>query len=295
MHLSDSVTLDPQSGMCQIEGMNYPIVGFGTYPLTDEVCTRSVREALNTGYRIIDTATRYRNFEAIAKALKGIDRQSVYLISKVWPDMLQPLDVLSDLEETLKRLQIDYLDAYLVHWPNSQVPIEKTLRAMEELRQAKKIHHIGLSNVSVNHLKKALEVGVPITWVQVEMHPFFCDFELLKFCREKSIALQAWSPLGRGVICDDGLLLKIGKKYDKTPAQIALRWIIQHLCMPLPSSKNKEHIHENREITSFALSIEEMQEIDQRAKIGKRKRLVKEKAGFTDEFDFSYEECWNDS
>ncbi|MFS8563427.1 MAG: aldo/keto reductase [Rhabdochlamydiaceae bacterium] len=292
MHLSASIELDSKSGMCQIDGVSYPMIGFGTYPLTGHICTQAVKEALEAGYRVIDTATRYSNFEAIAQALKDVDRGDVYIISKVWHDMLQPENVRLDLEKTLEQLQIEYLDTYLIHWPNSQVPIDKTLRAMEELRQDKKIRHIGLSNVSFNHLKKALAVGVPISWVQVEMHPYFCDFELLKLCKEKCIAVQAWSPLGRGRICDDALIAKIAKKYGKTPAQLALRWIIQHLCMPLPSSTKAKHIHENKEIADFFLAIEEMQEIDQRAKMGERKRIMKEKAGFTDEFDFSYEECW---
>ena len=286
------IEIDPKSGICKIENAFYLGIGFGTYPLTDDICTQAVGSALQAGYHIIDTATRYGNFAAIAKALKGKNRHEIYIISKVWHDSLMAQDVRKDLESTLKELQTDYLDAYLIHWPNSQIPIEETLTAMDALQQSQKIRHIGLSNVSVNHLKKALKIGIPINWVQVEMHPYFCDFELLQFCKEHSIVIQAWSPLGRGAICEDDLLTKIGQKYRKFPAQVALRWIIQHGCLPLPSSKNEKHIRENRDVFDFSLSNQEIQEINKRAQSGKRKRITKEKMGFTDEFDFSYEECW---
>ena len=284
--------IDATSATCQIDGRAYPAVGFGTYPLTAQVCTDAVRQAVKAGYRIIDTATYYRNFGALAKALKGSARSEFYIISKVWHDSLLPVDIHQDIKWALEQLKTDYLDAYLVHWPNSQIPIEKTLTAMEDLRQTKKIRHIGLSNVTVNHLRRALEVGVPLTWVQVEMHPYFYDEELLTFCKKHDIAVQAWSPLGRGLICDDLLLARIGQKHRKTSSQVAIRWILQHHCLPLPNSKNEQHIRENRDVADFLLSAEEMQEIDQRAKLGARKRIVKERMGFIDEFDFSYEECW---
>jgi diketogulonate reductase-like aldo/keto reductase len=190
-------------------------------------------------------------------------------------------------------LQTDYLDAYLIHWPNSKISIEKTFAAMEELRQEKKIRHIGLSNVSVNHLKKALEIGVPITWVQVEMHPYFFDKELLDFCSKHAIAIQAWRPLNLGSVREDVLLQEIGRKYEKTACQVALRWIVQHGCIPLPGSKNEKHIRENLDILNFVLTEDDMDEIDQRALRGTRFRLTEEHGlGFSDELDFTYEECW---
>ncbi|MBP7075141.1 MAG: aldo/keto reductase [Rhabdochlamydiaceae bacterium] len=290
---SNPIEVDSKSGICKIEGIDYPIVGFGTYPLTGDVCTEALRQAAKIGYRIIDTATYYENFDSIAKALKGQDRSHFYIISKVGHDDQSPEDLCRDLDLTLKQLQTDYLDAYLLHWPNSKMSIKKTLAAMEELRQQKKIRHIGLSNVSVNHLKKALEIGIPITWVQVEMHPYFYDSGLLDFCREHSMTVQAWRPLDLGRISEDEMLGEIGKKYGKTACQIALRWIIQHGCIPLPGSKNANHIRENLDVTNFVLSKEDMVKIDQRALSGTRFRLKEEHGlGFTDEFDFSYEECW---
>ena len=290
---SNPIEVDIKSGLCKIEGMDYPSIGFGTYPLTGKVCAIAVEQAAKAGYRIIDTATYYENFDGIAEALKGQDRRSFYIVSKVWHDMQSPENLRRDLDSTLEQLQTDYLDAYLIHWPNSKISIKGTLTAMEELRRHKKIRHIGLSNVSVNHLKRALEVGVPISWVQVEMHPYFFDAALLDFCQKHSIAIQAWRPLDLGRIGEDKMLIDIGKKYGKTACQVTLRWIVQHGCVPLPGSKNETHIRENLDISDFSLTQDEMQQIDQRALKGTRFRLEEQHGlGFTDEFDFSYDECW---
>jgi diketogulonate reductase-like aldo/keto reductase len=213
-------------GKCQIEGKEYPVIGFGTFPLKNETCFNAVNHAAGCGYRIIDTATFYGNFEPISKALKKFGRTNFYVISKVWPDSQTPEKLRHDIETTLKELQTSYLDAYLLHWPNSTIPIEDTLFAMDELRKSGKIHHIGLSNVNVNHLKRALEVGVPISWIQVEMHPFFYDAELLEFCHDHSIGMQAWGPLGRGRLSNDPLLKKIGEHYGKTASQVALTRVL---------------------------------------------------------------------
>jgi len=285
---SSSIEVDVNNGVCQIEGIDYPMVGFGTYLH----CKEGVETAAKLGYCILDTATYYFNFDEIAQALKMFDRSQFYIISKVWRDKQWPDDLMEDLNATLQQLQIDCLDAYLLHVPNSEIPIEKTLTAMQQLREAKKIRHIGLSNVSVNHVKRALEIGVPIHWVQIEMHPHFYDPQLIAFCKKQGIVVQAWAPLGRGRIAQDPILAKMGEKYGKTAAQVAMRWIIQHGCIPLPGSKNAKHQYENIHVFDFTLSDEEMEEIDRGAVVGKRERFTKEIFGFQDEFDFSYEECW---
>lgn len=283
--ISGEVVMDG-TGRCWIDRVEYPGVGFGTYPLTGEACLKAMNEAASLGYRIIDTATLYQNFVPIGKVLKRYGRERFYVISKVWPNAQTAAGVRQDLEETLQQLQTGYLDAYLIHWPNHQIPIEETLGVMNELRLNRKIRHLGLSNVNVNHLKRALELNIPITWVQVEMNPSFYDPDLLAFCQENGIAVQAWAPLGRGALSSDKFLSIIGKKYGKTPAQIALRWIVQHKCLPLPNSKNKKHLRENFDIMDFSLTAEEMQAIDNRAKNGSRTRIS------FDEFDYTYGQCW---
>lgn len=284
--MGELMSVEIKESVCRIDGETFPKIGYGTYPLTGKECLVAVEEAVKAGYRIIDTATFYQNFEPIGKALKKLERDKFYLISKVWPDSQAPKDLEKDLNVTLKLLQMDHIDAYLLHWPNSKISIEDTLHAMKKLKDQGKIRHIGLSNVTVNHLKRVLEIGVPITWVQIEMSPFFYDPELIKFCHRHKIAVQAWSPLGRGGSKDDPDLLAIAKKHGKTPSQVALRWIIQHDCIPLPATRNPQHMAENLDVFDFTLSEKEMAAIDIKAKGGERLRIA------IDEFDFTYDQCW---
>jgi diketogulonate reductase-like aldo/keto reductase len=278
---------------CQIDGIKYAAVGFGTFPLKDKTCFTAIEIALECGYQIIDTATYYENFDPISDALKKYERSNFYLISKVWPNSHTCQLLREDLKLTLEKLGTSYLDAYFLHWPNSTISIEETLSTLEDFRVNQLIRHIGMSNVNVNHLKRALELKIPITWVQVEMNPFYYDPELLTFCKNNNIAIQAWGPLGRGRINDDTLLANLGKKYGKTSSQIAIKWIIQNGCIPLPGSKTPKHIKENIEIKDFVLNEEEMQLINERARNGQRERVTLDMgAGFADEFDYSYEECW---
>ncbi|MDP1834418.1 MAG: aldo/keto reductase [Chlamydiales bacterium] len=280
-------------GQCSVDGVIYPAVGFGTCLIHDQNCKNSVDWAAYEGYRIIDTATLYSNFVPVGESIKRHGRQNFYIVSKVWHNQLAPANVRKDLAKTLGQLKTNYLDAYLIHWPNSNIPIEDTLWTMEDLRKSGKIRHIGLSNVTVHHLKRALETGVPISWVQIEMHPFFCDFDLLEYCAQKGIAVQAWCPLDRGGrVKGDALLQELGQKYRKSPQQIALRWINQHGCIPLPCSSNPEHIRQNLLVTDFSLTAEEMGQIDERARYGSRRGATKAELGFTDEFHFTYEQCW---
>jgi diketogulonate reductase-like aldo/keto reductase len=280
-------------GHCEINKIIYPAIGFGTYPLRDNICELAVLNAIDAGYRIIDTATYYKNFIPIGNALKTSTRQEYYIISKVWPDSQTADGIKKDIQLTLSQLKTDYLDAYLLHWPFNQIPIEESLITMQQLQSEGFIRHIGMSNVSVNHLIRALEVNIPISWVQIEMNPQFCDFHLLDFCRDNNIGIQAWGPLGRGRLNTNPLLAAIGKWHNKTAAQVSLKWILQHGCLALPGSKNISHMRENMKINDFMLSEDEMKKIDEMAKTGQRERIVPEwNLGFTDEFDFPYSECW---
>lgn len=281
------------NGFFRMDEKDYFPVGFGTYLLQGEIGYRAFKEAIKCGYQILDTATFYDNFEPLGKALNEHERDNFYLISKVWQNDQTSEGVHRDIKKTLERLRMDYLDAYLLHWPNHQIPIEETLLTMNAIRKQGLIRHIGMCNVNVNHLKRALEVNVPISWVQVEMHPFFYDAALLDFCQNNSITMQAWRPLDYGRLGDDSLLADIGKKYEKTVFQVALKWILQHECIPFPRSKSEAHIKENIDVMDFTLTSEEIERIDLRAKAGSRVRLdMKYGLGFEDEFDSSYEECW---
>lgn len=282
-----------EKNTCQIDGAVYPAIGFGTYPLKGDACFKAVMQAGQSGYRIIDTATFYQNFEPIGQALKILGREKFYLISKVWPLDQTPEKLREDIKLTLSQLQTDYLDAYLLHWPNHKISIEETLSAMDNLKKSGMVRHIGFSNFTVNHMKRALEYNIPISWLQVEMHPFFYDAALLQFCQEKSIGVQAWAPLARGGLSQDPLMKQLENKYNKTSAQIALKWIIQQGCVPLPSSQNESHMRQNLDIGGFTLSPEDSQAINKKAASGNRIRITPNlNLGFTDEFDFSYQECW---
>lgn len=279
--------MNPQ-GTIEIDDVSYPSVGFGSYRLTGETAYNNVLSALDCGYRLVDTATFYNNFKPIGRALQSFGRENCYLTSKVWHDSLTQTGIHEDITRTLDELQTSYLDAYLIHWPNRAVPVSETLHAMQDIQSRGFIRHIGVSNFTIDHLKQALETGVSISWNQVEMHPHFYDPELLKFCSDKGIVVQAWAPLAQGRIGNDPFLHELSKKYRKTTSQIALRWITQHGCIPLPGSTNKQHIRENFEIFDFTLTENEMDRINQRAIQGPRKRITLERGlGFCDEFDIS--------
>lgn len=281
------------AAICKIEAISYPAVGFGTYLLTEEEAFLAVQQAGELGYRIFDTATFYRNFGPVGRAIREMGREKAYIISKVWPDAQTKNLLKKDLETTLRELGIAQLDAYLIHWPNHQVPIEETLGTMDTLRREGKVRHLGFSNVTVAHLTRATECGIPFSWVQVEMHPHFCDFALLEWCHERKIGVQAWAPLGRGQLSVDPELMAIGQKYGKTASQVALRWIVQNGCVPLPCSRNPVHMAANFSVVDWALSPQDMQQLNRQAKQGNRTRISLERGlGFTDEFDFTYPECW---
>jgi len=271
----------------------FPPIGFGTDRLQDEICERAIRTAFDLGYRAFDTATMYNNFEAIGKALQTINRNDVFLVSKVWPDQQAGKKLLMDLESTLQKLQVDYLDAYLLHWPDSRLSLDEIIENLNLVVAQQKVRFIGLSNVNIHHIKKAIERGFPVSVVQNEMNPHFLDTELLDFCHQKNILVQCWSPLTRCSINQDKLLLSLAQKYNKTPSQIALRWIIQHQCMPIPRSKAPNHIADNIDVFDFQLSDSDFEIINQKAKNGPRLRITEEMGmGFIDEFDFAYEDCW---
>ena len=295
MHFSvTSPTIDITNGIFQIEQQKYRAIGFGTAYMKKDpnLCFNTIKKAIELGYRIIDTATRYDNFNPLQRALEGSNRHEFYIISKAWHDMQNAEDLKNDLAKTLKDLHIGHIDAYLLHWPNSSVPIEETLGAIEELKINGYLRHFGLSNVNANHVRRALEAGMPITWVQMEMNPFFYDSNLLDYCQEQSIGVQASAPLHEKGIDQDSTLSELGKCYEKTAAQIALRWILQHNCIPLPRSTNPNHMQENLDVLDFTLSDEEMQMIDERAKGGSRSIMDRGGLGFPEEFNFSYEQCW---
>jgi diketogulonate reductase-like aldo/keto reductase len=245
------------------DGNKIPVLGLGTWQLTGENCRDIVKKALELDYRHIDTAEGYGNQSEIGKGIKNFERSKIFLTSKVWMNHLHYDDVINACNRTLKELNTDYLDLYLIHWPNPEVPLEETFGALEELVDDGKTKSVGVSNFSINLLKEALEVAeIPITVNQVEFHPYLYRKDLLEFCNKNRIVLTAYSPLGRGILFQDETIREIADKYRKTPAQICLRWGLQKGVVVIPKSGSEKHLKENFAIFDWNISQGDMERID---------------------------------
>lgn len=247
-------------------GAKIPVIGFGTWDIRGKEGEKAVLSALSLGYRHIDTAEFYDNEEQVGLAIRksGVPRGDIFLTTKVWYTHLRREDVRKSCEESLRKLQTDYVDLYLIHWPTESVPLEETVGAMEKLREEGKIRFLGVSNFDVPLLEKACQLASsPVLTDQVECHPYLTQRDLLCYCQEKNIILTAYSPLARGRLLGDPVLMRIGKKYGKSPNQVALRWLIQRgMVVAIPKAQSVQHQRENLEIFDFALTPEEMEEID---------------------------------
>lgn len=253
-------------------GYKIPCIGFGTWQTPDgKTAVNSVIEAIKSGYKHIDTAAIYGNEKSIGKAIKesGINRDELFITSKVWNKDRGYKTTLAAFEKTINDLQIDYLDLYLIHWPASvnkfndwdNINLE-TWRAMTELYKAGKIKSIGVSNFMPHHLKSLMETEVKPMVDQIEFHPGFMQEETFKYCNDNNILVEAWSPLGTGKMLDNETLKIVASKYNKSVAQICIRWCLQNNTLPLPKSVTASRIKENTEIFDFVISDEDMKTIN---------------------------------
>lgn len=238
-----------------------PVMGLGTWELEGDECTRIVRSALEMGYRHIDTAEVYENEENVGRGIEGWDREEFFLTSKVWRSHLRDGDLQEACRASLERLGTDYLDLYLVHWPDSSIPLRETIGALDELRDEGAIRAWGVSNFTIEHLEDTFEHGTPSV-NQVEIHPWLAQAELSEFCREHGVVVTAYSPLAQGEGPGADRLEEIGESHDRSGAQVALRWSIQHGRVVIPKSSSEDHLAENLGALDFELSDEEMDEID---------------------------------
>lgn len=248
-----------------VNGATIPRLGLGTYRLRGQTCSHTVREALELGYRHIDTAEFYDNHAAIADGIAAstVARDEVFLTTKVWRTNLERHAVLAAANDSLDQLETEYVDLLLIHWPNDNVPIKETIGAMNRLQQEGRVRHIGVSNFSVPQLREARTVSqTPIVTNQVKYHPYNRQDELLEYCFANDLSLTAYSPLAKGDIVDDVTLAEIGRKYDKSPAQVALRWLLhQDPVIVIPKAASRDHLRANRGVFDFSLSTGEMREI----------------------------------
>ncbi len=257
----------------QIQGRAVPALGFGTYELGDEDCRQAVLSALETGYRHVDTARMYGNEALVGRGIaeSGVPRKELFVTSKIWRDALDPIGVEREIETSLNLLKLDYLDLILIHWPNQDLPLEQTLRAMLEQVEKGRVRHVGVSNFPPKLFKEALAYA-PIFCNQVEYHPFLDQRELVGIARSHDVLLTAYSPLAQGKVADCAELVKIGNKYGKNPQQVALRWLIeQDQVAAIPRSSTPAHIASNFDIFDFQLDEDDRRAIDS---LPKDRRLV---------------------
>jgi diketogulonate reductase-like aldo/keto reductase len=246
-------------------GTSMPWLGLGLYKMTDaQEIDRAVKTALEVGYRAFDTATFYRNERFIGKALRqsGIPRDEIFLTSKVWNDAQREKRTLAVFNESLEDLGTDYVDLYLIHWPVRGY-FKGTWQVLEKLYGEGRTRAIGTSNFHVHHLQDLMADSQVLPAVdQVEFHPYLYQSDLLEFCRSKNIQLEAWGPLMKGNITAKQPIAVLAEKYKRTPAQIALRWDLQHEVVVIPKSSRPERILENSQIFDFELSPEDMSLLD---------------------------------
>lgn len=250
-------------------GLKLPIIGFGTALMQNDTCVYAVDEAIKQGYRLIDTASQYKNEEPVGKSVRecGISRSKLFVSSKLWNKDHGYENTIRAFEESLKWMGLDYLDLYLIHWPNPKdlrnIGYEKhnsdSWRAMEELYEAGKVRAIGVSNFLPHHLEALIKHAKIKPMInQICLYPGHVDKETVEFCRKKHIILQAYSPLGAGKLLSNSVIIYLAQKYNRTPAQICLRWHLQNGFIPLPKSVNGERIKSNIDIFDFELSNDEM-------------------------------------
>lgn len=246
-------------------GVDVPALGFGTWPMRGETCRTAVRTALEYGYRHVDTAQMYQNEAAVGRAIadSGVPREDVFLVTKLLRGNLAHEDVLRSTAASLERLDTDYVDLLLIHSPSRSVPIEETIGAMNRLQAEGTVEHIGVSNFSVAQLEAAMEASeTPVLTDQVEYHPFTSQSDLLEFCLDHDVVLTAYSPVARGRVLGNDTLGEIGERYGKTPAQVALRWLVQQeIVAAIPKAATPEHIAENVDVFDFELTPDEMERV----------------------------------
>jgi 2,5-diketo-D-gluconate reductase A len=245
-------------------GIKMPLLGFGTLYLNGEIGERCVADAISVGYRLIDTATIYNNEESVGAGIKlsGVKREDLFVTSKLWVDDSGYETTKKAFELSLNKLKLDYLDLYLIHRPRGDV--KGTWKAMEELYKEKKIRAIGVSNFEPDQLKELMEYSTVIPAVnQIETHAFFQQPGAYDFLKQNKVQMEAWSPFaqGRNGLFTNQTLAEIGKKYNKTNAQVSLRWHFQRGIVAIPRTSQKAHMIENLNIFDFQLDESDMKTI----------------------------------
>lgn len=258
-------------------GYEIPCVGYGTYKVAGDEAVQVIKDAIAAGYRHIDTATFYGNEVEVGRALResGIPREELFVTSKVWKSERGYEKTKASFLKTLEDMQLDYLDLYLIHWPASSCQYENweeinlgSWKAMIEFYKEGKIKAIGVSNFMPHHLKALMETEVIPMVNQIEYHPGQLQEETVSYCKEHGILVEAWSPLGRGRIFENELLLAMADKYGKTLPQICIRFAIQNEIIPLPKTMSEDRMKENLSVFDFEISKEDMDKLNSMEECG---------------------------
>ena len=253
-------------------GITMPCIGFGTYKSKNgvEACS-AVLKSLECGYRLIDTAEFYGNEESIGKAVResGIARSEVLITSKVWNTNRGYDNTMRAFEQSLKTLGTDYMDLYLIHWPANALQYDEphnvnldTYKALISLYEQGVVKSIGVSNFKPHHFEPLMYTNVKPMVDQIEFHPGFMQNETVTFCKDNDILVEAWSPMARGEVFSHPAIKSLSEKYSCTPAQLCVRWCLQHKVLPLPKSVTAERIESNRDVFFFEISEDDMKLID---------------------------------
>jgi diketogulonate reductase-like aldo/keto reductase len=276
--LTDTVEIAP--------GVAMPRLGLGTFRSgAGAEVEHEVAWALELGYRGIDTASMYGNEEGVGRAIaaSGVPRDELFVATKLWNDEQGYDDALAACERSLSRLGLDYVDLYLIHWPLPDTTRD-TWRALQQLRENGRVRAIGVCNFLVSHLEGLLAFAdVPPAVDQVEHHPRLQQPELRTFLQDHGITMQAWAPIMRGAVAKIPEIVAISQAHGKTPAQVTLRWILQHGVTTIPKSVHRERIAENADVYDFVLSAEEMGTIDA---LDRGDRLGRDPDSFAKPFGF---------
>jgi len=249
----------------EANGARIPSTGFGTWRLSGEDCRQAVLWALEVGYRHVDTAAMYGNETDVGAGLKasGLDRDAVFVTTKVWSSDLAPGDLERSAEASLRRLDVGAVDLLLVHWPNPAIPLAGTMKALASVKRLGLARHIGVSNFSAKLLDEAVSLcGEPLVTNQCEYHPYLNQDRVRAACARHGLAFTSYCPLGRGNLLDDPVIHAIAERHERTPGQIVLRWHVQQPgTVAIPKSGHRGRIAENIAIDDFALSEDEMRRI----------------------------------
>ena len=253
-------------------GRTMPKIGLGTYRVKDsDECRESVKHAIEQGYRSIDTAMIYGNEETVGQGIKeglkstGLSREDLFITSKLWLTDFGRQNVEEAYRQSVEKLGLDYLDLYLMHWPgtNEAVMID-SWRGMEDLYKQNQVKNIGVSNFTPEHFEALLaQVSIKPVINQVEFHPYLTQNKLRKYLEAQNIIMESWSPLMNSQILHDDVINEVANEVGKTPAQVAIRWNIQHDVVVIPKSVTPHRIEENLDVWNFELSDNQMERIDQ--------------------------------